>query len=214
MNQVANASCEASMGSVEIAEITGKRHPDVKRDIESMVKQLGGDVSSFARIYFDSMNRRQTEYRLDRRYVECLLTGYRAELRMRVIDRMRQLEAELAKKAPAIPDFSDPVAAARAWADAEEKKRNLDLVLQSTTDYYDVLRVIKANPSAGLKAKSCWQPLKKWCIQNKVDMARVFCPRFGEVNAYPRAAWLEVYPKLNLPTEALELIGKIESKVM
>lgn len=37
------------MSSRELAGLTGKRHPDMKRDILSMLKALGGDVSSFAR---------------------------------------------------------------------------------------------------------------------------------------------------------------------
>ncbi|MGL5328199.1 MAG: Rha family transcriptional regulator [Peptostreptococcaceae bacterium] len=209
MNQLMALNGEMTMGSVEIAELTGKQHRNVKRDVEKMIIQLGGNVLKFERIYLDSKNRRQTEYRLDRRHVECLLTGYRAELRMKVIDRMRELESELSKKStpPAmLPDFSDPVAMARAWADSEEKKRNLELVLQSTTAYYDVLRVVKANPDSGLKARSCWRPLKKWCEENGKKMEKVYCPRFGEVNAYPREAWLSVYPDLALPNEAGELV--------
>lgn len=81
-----------TMSSLEIAELTGKRHPDVKRDIQTMVSELGGDVSSFARIYLDSMNRQQTEYLLDRHHTECLLTGYSAKMRMAVIKRWHELE--------------------------------------------------------------------------------------------------------------------------
>ncbi len=66
------------MSSREIAELTGKRHPDVKRDIEKTLKDLGEDVSSFAHIYLDTMNREQTEYRLDRELTETLLLGYSA----------------------------------------------------------------------------------------------------------------------------------------
>ncbi|RTY58804.1 hypothetical protein EKL29_08145 [Pantoea sp. YU22] len=80
------------MTSREIAEVTGKRHPDVKRDIETMMEQLQEDVSKFARIYLDSMNRKQTEYVLDREHTECLVTGYSALLRMKVIKRMHELE--------------------------------------------------------------------------------------------------------------------------
>lgn len=209
MNQLMALNGEMKIGSVEISLLTGKKHIHVKRDIEKMLTQLKEDVSKYGCIYFDSKNRRQTEYMLDRRHAECLLTGYRAELRMKVIDRMRELESELSKKsaAPAmLPDFSDPVAMARAWADSEEKKRNLELVLQSTTAYYDVLRVVKANPDSDLKARSCWRPLKKWCEENGKKMEKVYCPRFGEVNAYPREAWLSVYPNLALPNEAGELV--------
>ncbi|GFZ62099.1 hypothetical protein PSE10C_37100 [Pseudomonas amygdali pv. eriobotryae] len=57
-----------TMSSREIADLTGKRHPDVKRDIQSMASELQEDVSSFAHIYLDSMNRQQTEYLLDREH--------------------------------------------------------------------------------------------------------------------------------------------------
>ncbi|EPB4209792.1 Rha family transcriptional regulator, partial [Yersinia enterocolitica] len=46
-----------TMSSREVAELTGKRHTDVKRDIEVMMAQLNEDVSKFAHTYLDSMNR-------------------------------------------------------------------------------------------------------------------------------------------------------------
>ena len=53
------------MSSREISELTGKRHPDVMRDIWVMAEQLELDVSKFACIYRDSQNREQREYLLD-----------------------------------------------------------------------------------------------------------------------------------------------------
>lgn len=107
------------MSSREIAELTGKRHPDVKRDIQKMLDDLGEDASIYAHTYLDSQNRQQTEYRLDREHVECLLTGYNAMLRMRVIRRLKELESVQPSKV-ALPDFSNPAAAARAWAEQYE----------------------------------------------------------------------------------------------
>ncbi|VTZ61800.1 Rha family transcriptional regulator [Sinorhizobium medicae] len=89
-----------TMSSREIAELTGKRHPDVKRDTERMLVELGEDVSRFAHIYTDSMNREQTEYRLDRELTETLLLGYSAPLRRKVIKRLRELEATVASPRP------------------------------------------------------------------------------------------------------------------
>ncbi|WP_085600392.1 MULTISPECIES: Rha family transcriptional regulator [unclassified Pseudomonas] len=86
-----------TMSSREIADLTGKRHPDVKRDIQVMAKDLREDVSSFARIYLDGMNRQQTEYLLDRAHTDCLLTGYSAAMRMAVIKRWRELEFQVAQ---------------------------------------------------------------------------------------------------------------------
>lgn len=48
----------------EIAELTGKEHKHVKREIEVMLDQLCEDGLKFERIYFDSMNRQQAEYLL------------------------------------------------------------------------------------------------------------------------------------------------------
>ncbi|WP_208153362.1 Rha family transcriptional regulator [Sinorhizobium medicae] len=91
-----------TMSSREIADVTGKRHPDVKRDIERMLVDLEEDVSRFAHIYIDSMNREQTEYRLDRELTETLLLGYSAPLRRKVIKRLRELEAMVASPRPLI----------------------------------------------------------------------------------------------------------------
>ncbi|WP_436976867.1 Rha family transcriptional regulator [Pseudomonas synxantha] len=82
------------MSSREIANLTGKRHPDVKRDIQAMAVELKVDVSEFAHIYNDSRNREQVEYLLDREHTDCLLTGYSAGLRMKVIRRWRELEQQ------------------------------------------------------------------------------------------------------------------------
>lgn len=91
-----------TMTSREIAELTGKEHKNVIRDILSMLIDLQEDALSFERIYLDSMNRQQTEYALDRELTETLLTGYSAVLRRKVIARWRELESKQA--APVIPN--------------------------------------------------------------------------------------------------------------
>lgn len=83
-----------TMSSREIANVTGKRHANVKRDIASMLKELKLDVLSFEHIYQDGQNREQVEYMLDREHTDCLLTGYSAPMRMKVIRRWRELEQQ------------------------------------------------------------------------------------------------------------------------
>ena len=117
------ASAPTTMSSQEIARLTGKDHKNVKRDIEKMLTELKEDALKFEHIYLDSMNRKQTEYLLDRELTDTLLTGYSAILRRKVIARWRELEHEVAT--PSLPNFADPAAAARAWADEVEAKRAL-----------------------------------------------------------------------------------------
>lgn len=87
-----------TMSSREIAEITGKKHQHVSRDIRAMLDALEINASRFGHIYHDARNRRQTEYRLDRRLTLNLIAGYDARLRLRIIDRLEELE-----RGPAVP---------------------------------------------------------------------------------------------------------------
>ena len=83
-----------AMSSREIANVTGKRHDNVKRDIVAMLKDLKVDALSFEDIYLDGRNREQVQYLLDREHTDCLLTGYSAPMRMKVIRRWRELEQQ------------------------------------------------------------------------------------------------------------------------
>ena len=83
------------MSSREIAELTGKLHKNVKRDVIGMLSDLNVDALSFEHIYLDGQNRKQVEYLLDREHTDCLLTGYSTGLRMKVIRRWHELEGRV-----------------------------------------------------------------------------------------------------------------------
>jgi len=110
---------QLTMSSREIAKLTGKQHKDVMRDIRVMFDQLEIDSAHFCAQYKDATGRNLPCFNLNRYHTEILVTGYDIKRRAAVIKRWYDLET--AK--PQLPDFSDPVAAARAWADAEEGKR-------------------------------------------------------------------------------------------
>lgn len=112
-----------TMSSLEIAELTGKRPADVMRDIRSMLESLGeGGELRFESSYVSEQNKSLPCVNLPRREVNILLTGYRVPLRAKVIDRWRELEEQSAKSVvPALPNFSNPAEAARAWASEFDK---------------------------------------------------------------------------------------------
>ena len=85
-------SSDMKMTSREIAEVTGKRHDHVKRDVDVMFKELELDAPKFGVIYLDSRNRQQIEYVLDEELTLTLVTGYSIKLRNAVIKRWKQLE--------------------------------------------------------------------------------------------------------------------------
>lgn len=122
MNEIMNVNKVQTMSSREIAELTGKAHKHVLRDIRSIIEQLedGPDLDheEFQQV-IDSRGY-TSEYLLTKNQTLLLMTGYSIPLRQKLINRWQELEEQVAK--PLLPDFTDPVAAARAWADEVEQK--------------------------------------------------------------------------------------------
>lgn len=96
-----------TMSSREIAELTGKRHADVMRDIRVMLDQLilstqfcvqykdpTGD--SFKSTYTDGTGRTLPMYALPKDLTLTLVAGYSAPLRHRIVTRWMALEARTA----------------------------------------------------------------------------------------------------------------------
>lgn len=139
------------MSSREIAELTGKRHFHVTTNIEKMLDELKEDATGFRAIYLDSMNRQQTEYLLDREHTDCLLTGYSAAMRMAVIKRWRELEGG-GRVIATLPDFSNPAAAARAWAEQFELQQQASQALAiAAPKVAFVDRYVEARGSMGFR---------------------------------------------------------------
>jgi phage antirepressor YoqD-like protein len=122
---------QKTMSSREIAQLCDKEHFHVKRDCEVMFNDLNLDASKFGGIYFDSMNRQQTEYLLDEELTMTLVTGYSIVLRNRVIQRWKQLE----NSQPQLPQTF-----AEALQLAADQARQLELAAPKVT-YYDKIVV-------------------------------------------------------------------------
>ncbi|WP_319567531.1 Rha family transcriptional regulator [Cohaesibacter marisflavi] len=116
------ASGSLTMSSREIAELTGKNHRDVMRDARVMFEQLALVERKFASYYTASNGKRNLCFKLPKDLTITLVAGYRADLRHRIVTRWLELEEEKQSTALALPDFSNPAAAARAWADEVEAK--------------------------------------------------------------------------------------------
>ncbi|MCO7039592.1 phage regulatory protein/antirepressor Ant [Pseudomonas carnis] len=97
-----------TMSSREIAELTGKRHDHVMRDIRNMLSELQITDPKFGGTYLDGSGRSMPCFHLDRELTETLVTGYSIPLRHRVIRRLHELEDTQAKPAFDIASLNDP----------------------------------------------------------------------------------------------------------
>ena len=111
-----------TMSSREIAELTGKEHFNVNRDIRNMLEELGEDTFKFEGIYLDAYNREKPCYYLPKDLTITLVSGYNVQMRYAITKRWMELEAQ---QAPRIPQtFAE---ALRLAAEMEEQKEQLRL---------------------------------------------------------------------------------------
>lgn len=101
-------SIAITMHTRDVADIVNRPHSQIVKDVRAMFIDLHEDHT----LYMDGDG-----YRLNRRMTSILASGYSVLMRAKMFDRLEKLEAERSL----LPDFSDPVIAARAWADAQEQ---------------------------------------------------------------------------------------------
>lgn len=89
-----------TMSSREIAELTGKRHDHVLRDVRVLQEQLGSMFGGSPQDWVHPQNgQTYEEFVLDKDTCLTLLLGYDAVARMKVVKRWQALEAESEKPA-------------------------------------------------------------------------------------------------------------------
>ena len=102
-----SGSGSATMSSAEIAELTGKRHDHVLRDIRKMLEDLGDPSPHFwGKGPGPTGGRPTTVANLPRRECLILVSGYSVSIRARIIDRWEELERQA--QPARLPDLSDP----------------------------------------------------------------------------------------------------------
>lgn len=89
-----------TMSSREIAELTGKRHDHVLRDVENMLQELGETSPQFWGELPDTYNRPQRVAFLPKDLTVTLVAGYNVQMRHAIVKRWQELEAQQAPKVP------------------------------------------------------------------------------------------------------------------
>jgi len=83
------------MSSREIAELTNKEHRNVTADIEKLMNELGGVLKIQHTTYVNDQNKQEYKmYLLDKESTLVLISGYSAEIRLKIIRRWQELETK------------------------------------------------------------------------------------------------------------------------
>lgn len=185
MNQLINQSIK-TMSSREIAELTGKEHRHVMRDCLNMFNGLDLNHMRYAQNWTHPQNNQTyIEYALPRDLVETLITGYSIKLRHAVIARLRELEDHYKNNVVKLPDFTNPVEAARAWANEVEAKQIAQEQLQiaapkveyfdRVADVHNYMNATTVGQKVGLSGTTLNKQLEQFNVYNRsIKTGRVF----------------------------------------
>lgn len=125
--QVLEANNVLTMSSLEIADLTGKQHKDVIRDIRNMLNQLEIHSAQFCAQYKDSTGRSLPMFNLPKRETLVLVSGYNVTMRARIIDRWQELEQKESAQFKMPKTLSEALLlAGQQAALAEERQRLLE----------------------------------------------------------------------------------------
>ncbi|CAJ0885344.1 hypothetical protein AMST5_03606 [freshwater sediment metagenome] len=135
------AAYPATMSTVEIADLTGKRHDHVLRDADKMLAELGFNGPNFGGVYVDAKGEKRRCLNLPKRETLILVSGYSIELRARIIDRWQVLEAGSAPVDP-MRVLNDPVALRGLLSNYSEKVLALEAKVEEQRADVDALNTI------------------------------------------------------------------------
>ncbi|SEI90746.1 Phage antirepressor protein YoqD, KilAC domain [Azotobacter beijerinckii] len=190
MSQIEQFGNSITMTSSEIAELTGKLHKHVIRDIRGMIDALEKDGPVLGhREVLDARGYTENFY-LDRELTEVLILGYSVPLRLKVIRRLHELEQVVTCHAPAIIPQTLPDAL-RLAADLAEQNSSLQLVvaeqapkvraLEVLTETAGAICITDAAKQVGMQPKALFQ----WLQENRWIYRRAGSSR-----------WLAYQPRL------------------
>lgn len=124
------------VNSRDVAEHFGKRRDHVLRDIEELIRKDPPKIGEmFHRVETpDSYGRMQKSYYMNRDGFSLLVMGFTGkeaiEWKLKYIEAFNEMEKKL-KNPLALPNFSNPAEAARAWADQFEKRKQAEQLIEA-----------------------------------------------------------------------------------
>ena len=189
------------MTSLQIAEITGKRHSDVLESIRNMepawVKVNGRKFSLVE--YTDAKGERRPMYELTK--TECLYiaTKFNDESRAKLVLRWELLETERSKPLTPAEMFLQNaqlmVEHDKRITQVESKLNVLEARAQTRPDYFTIVGYgTLHHVPVGLKlASSLGRKASSLCKARGIVRESIHDPRFGEVWTYPASVLDEVF---------------------
>lgn len=136
MNTVVNFGKEPMMSSKQISELVGSRHDKVKQSMERLARS--GVIGFYPIGVEGTGGRNGTIYMVNERNSYVVVAQLSPEFTAQLVDEWKALK----EQKPQLPDFTNPAAAARAWATEFEQKQELQQQIEEQAPKIEVYEAI------------------------------------------------------------------------
>ena len=151
-----NLTTEIKMTSLDLVELTGKRHDNIMADIRKEIDSLGKEIAELifkAGSYLDKNNQSRPCYVFGKKGAMQLALKYEAKVRFRVIERLEELENKnkeqslnISKLSPELQMFQNMFnAVAKVELENAELKGNVEKV---STEIQNIRDIVILEPDA------------------------------------------------------------------
>lgn len=208
MKDLMNITRTDGITSIEIAEITGKRHDNVVRDIRNILSK-GVSVLNFEETYYKQQmpNGGVKEipcFLLTPKGCLILASGYDALLREKIVNRLEELEIQ-SRENETVQSYQieDPIKRAERWIEEEKERQRLQLENQKKEQLLieQQPKVVLANAITASEHSFPIKELATILAQNGVKIGPTRLRRFlvdnhylgsrGECYMMPRQRYIE-----------------------
>lgn len=139
-----------TMTSQEIAQITGKQHSNVMRDIRNLLGQGVNQINFELVEYEDAKGEKRPMYLLTKKGCLILASGYDAVLREKIIDRWEELEMKERNVFKVPSTFAEALRLAAEQQEKIEQQNKLIEVQKPKAEFYD--DVVDSKDAIDMKA--------------------------------------------------------------
>ena len=199
MNNLVISENIKTMTSLEVAELTNKKHYNILADIRDEINKLGQDRGQLIfqeSEYTNNQNRKQPMFNITLDGVLQLGARYDAVIRFNLIQKVKELQEKV--KVPTT--FREALLLA---AEQQEKietlaleNKELETQLDKSKEFYSIKRVAILN---GVDWRIfSWRKLKEISEIKGVPIKKIPDANYLSVNVYHHSAWEEVYPEYEL----------------
>jgi len=196
MSELSVLSNAQTMSSLEIAEMTEKRHDHVLGDIRRILSEVEISSTLFEGVYKDQQLIDRPCFNLPRRECDLVIAGYSAKYRLAIIDRWHELESQQPKISycEALRRLADNIEALEL---AESNVKVLKIELDLSHEFSTIKRFASHN-SLDWKELS-WKKLVGAMGVLGMKVNKVFDGNYGSVNSYHIDAFAMIYPDMEFP---------------